>query len=505
LPQFWELRILLFSNRTDIVSPANSHPPMSDGLNFNLMSPGCMGSVLPRYGSRKLLSDTPELKGNQHQIYCGFAGRICGDGPGTATFIDINGPAANCTADGSPSCSRPIFFDDCIAYNGTIGIWFGSSVQDIPTLALKGHLSRLGFNRITHIFEDLLLMLPPGAGEAPALVLSLFEDLIYIGGTLTLNVNSNGRTGQQISRRLTLSTLHKVSHIGGNLNIQNTRLQDLSIFGALKCVGRAVRYQKSISSALVCTSDSCHTDGQVVLSGNAELVSYNGIQSLMSVTRSIRDVDGATLMDIAAVGRLAHCTDGAQTNARVRIRLASCPGATLRTWAHVCSYISSRMCPLEQPPQLPLNPPGPISAGPPPLPPPRVQSPPLPSPGPPPSLVRPPQLPPPSVKSPSPPRGPPGVRPPPPGPPPLRPPPPGPPGVSPPRAPPPLLQPPPVPPPTSQPPPVPPGVSPPLPGPPPPFRPPPVPSGVSPPLPEPPPLLPPPPGPPPPARSPPQR
>jgi hypothetical protein len=181
-------------------------------------------------------------------------------------------------ADGSPFCSEPIFGLNCRVYNGSIGIWFGTYIHDIPPLVLKGHLSRLGLIGITDILQDLLLMMPADAGDAPPLVLSLFEDLTYIGGTLTMDVNSNGSEGLRISRQFALSSLQKVSHIGGNLNLRNTRLQDLSVFGALQCVGRALSNKSPAARWPSCTSTKCHTDGQIVLSENAQLLSYNGLQ-----------------------------------------------------------------------------------------------------------------------------------------------------------------------------------------------------------------------------------
>jgi hypothetical protein len=327
---------------------------------------------------------------------------MCGDGPGTATFIDFDGPGVTCTADGSPLCSRQIFEGDCTAYNGSIGIWFGPNIQDIPAFALKAHLSRLGLSGLTHILEDLLLMLPPGPGDAPGLVLSLFEDLAYIGGTLTVDINNNATISPQTSsRRFELLTLHKVSHIGGNLNLLNTRLQDLSIFGALTCVGRAPGYGRSSASALPCSSGECHKDGQIALSGNRELVSYNGLQSLRSVTRSIKDVEGGALMDISPVSRLAHCTDGVEVTTRVRISVAACPGMRLGTWSHVCSYISSQKCPHDSPTQPPpLPPPSPASLPPlfkpPRIPTPHPQPPTVPLPIPPSESPPPPARPPPS-------------------------------------------------------------------------------------------------------------
>jgi hypothetical protein len=276
---------------------------------------------------------------NSPEWSCAFAGHMCGDGPGTATFIDFDGPGIDCTADGSPVCAEPIFGVNCTAYNGTIGIWFGSSTHEIPALVLRSHLARLGLSGITHILEDFLVMLPAGPADAPALAFSLFEDLTYIGGTLTVDVNTKGAPELLISRHFSLSSLQKVSHIGGNLHLRNTRLQDLSIFGALTCVGRALGYGTSHATAPACSSMDCHTDGRVVLSRNPELVSYNGMQSLTSVTRSISDLDGETLMDISALAQLAHCNDGSQITPRVRISVAACPGSPLTTWSHVCSYI----------------------------------------------------------------------------------------------------------------------------------------------------------------------
>jgi hypothetical protein len=160
-----------------------------------------------------------------------------------------------------------------------------------------------------------------------------------------VDLNSNGSPGLQMTRQFALSSFQKVSHIGGNLNICNTRLQDLSIFGVLTCVGRAVRHGGSTINSPICSNKDCHTDGQIVLAGNAELVSYNGLQSLRSVTRSIRGVSGAALTDISAVKRLANCTAGVHVPTHVRISVAACPGVVLTTWSQVCSYISSRECP----------------------------------------------------------------------------------------------------------------------------------------------------------------
>jgi hypothetical protein len=62
---------------------------------------------------------------------------MCGDGAGTATFIDFNGPDVNCIADGSPLCSEPIFGVACTAYDGSIGIWFGTGIHEIPVNVLN--------------------------------------------------------------------------------------------------------------------------------------------------------------------------------------------------------------------------------------------------------------------------------------------------------------------------------------------------------------------------------
>jgi hypothetical protein len=248
---------------------------------------------------------------------------------------------------------------DCAAYSGSIGIWFGPDIADIPPQVLKGHLSRLGLSGITHISEDFLLMLPPDVAEASPLVLSLFEDLTYIGGALTVDVNTNGILGMQISRHFDLSSLQKVSHVGGNLNIRNTRLNDLSIFNALTCVGHEHGRKKALSAA--CSSSSCHTNGQLALSGNPVMASYNGLQSLRSVTRSIIDTDGAALVDLSALAQLGHCKAGSQVSTRVRFNVVACPHDTLTTWAHVCSYISSKKCPHE-PTDPPFPPPIPQSS-----------------------------------------------------------------------------------------------------------------------------------------------
>jgi hypothetical protein len=287
---------------------------------------------------------------------------MCGDGPGTATFIDFDGPDVTCTADGSPLCNAPIFGVDCTAYNGTISISLGRFISVTTPQALTSHMSRLGLSGITHIFQDLLLVLPAGGDDDPALVLSLFDELIYIGGTLAVDVQTSGFTSRQISRQFVLSSLQKVSHIGGNLNICNTRLKDLSMFGALTCVGRALGSRRSDLAYAACPSSNCHTNGQILLSGNAELATLNGLQLLRSVTRSIMNRDGSggsdlsavtrssdgdasALMDISAISRLGHCTAGAQISTRVRITAAACPGATFRTWPQVCTYISSKKCP----------------------------------------------------------------------------------------------------------------------------------------------------------------
>jgi hypothetical protein len=299
------------------------------------------------------------------------AGRVCDDGPGTATFIEFNGPDVTCVADGSPHCMESIFGLNCIAYNGTIGIWFGTDIHELTSQVLQGHLSRLGLDRITHILEDLTLMMPPGGGEASTLVMSFFEDLMYIGGNLTVDVNSIGTALPPVTRHFKLSSLHKLSHIGGNLILRNTRLPDLSTFGTLTCVGRALRLSTSTEMSTTCFSDKCHADGQIVLSGNAELLSYNGLDLLTSVTRSITDIDASALMDISALTRLGRCTDGAKINTRVGISVAACPEVIMTTSAHVCQYISSKKC-------LPLNPPyagPPSSPSPPPVPPPAVPSP----------------------------------------------------------------------------------------------------------------------------------
>ncbi len=76
-------------------------------------------------------------------------------------------PNVNCRADGSPRCSEPIFAVNCTVYNGTIGMWFGADIRDIPPLVLKDHLAGLGLHGLTHILEDLLIMLPVGDVEAP--------------------------------------------------------------------------------------------------------------------------------------------------------------------------------------------------------------------------------------------------------------------------------------------------------------------------------------------------
>ncbi len=280
-----------------------------------------------------------------------FAGHMCGDGLGTATFINFHGPDVKCDADGSPSCTEPIFGHNCTAYDGTIGIWFDTSIRTIPALILEGHLSRLGFSGITHIMEDLLIMMPADGGDRPALALSFFEDLLYIGGNLTVDVNAKGAGSSRnvMSRRFDLSSLWKVSHIGGGLRLRNKRLRDLSMFRALTCVGRAVRSGQINASGLACKSSSnCRAHGRLVLSGNAELQSYNGLQSLISVTRSVSDVSGVALVNISAISRLAHCTNGVPRPTHVKISVAACPGAMLRTWSHVCSYISSRSCPRTQ-------------------------------------------------------------------------------------------------------------------------------------------------------------
>jgi hypothetical protein len=258
--------------------------------------------------------------------YYDCAGYMCGDGPGTATFINFDGPDLTCVADGSPRCTTPIFTTSCIAYSGSIGIWFGRDIRDIPDLALKGHLSKLGLSGITHITEDLILMLPAGPADAPALALSIFEDLVYIGGTLTVDTNTGDPASPLMGRHYSLSALQKVSHIGGNLVLRNTRMHDMSIFGALTCVGQAARRDTSAANTSACSSINCHKDGIVVLSGNAELASYNGMQSLTSVTRSFSDVDSTSLMDISAVAQLGHCPDLPQGNTRVRISVAACPG-----------------------------------------------------------------------------------------------------------------------------------------------------------------------------------
>jgi hypothetical protein len=52
-------------------------------------------------------------------------------------------------------------------------------------------------------------MLPGGTGDAPSLQLSFLEDRIYVGGNLTVDVNSRENASHPITRPFTLSTKEK--------------------------------------------------------------------------------------------------------------------------------------------------------------------------------------------------------------------------------------------------------------------------------------------------------